>query len=127
SIQALVLFGIGVYALVEGVRRLVSPADVPGDLLLIFGVIGLAANIIALVVLASGRNTNLNMRAAFLEVLSDALGSVAVIVSAILVMTLGWTRADAVAGIAIALFILPRTFVLARSAIAVLLEKTPDE
>lgn len=127
SVQALVLFAVGLYALIEGIRRFVEPAEVPGDLLLVFGSIGLAANLIALLILAGGRHSNLNMRAAFLEVLSDALGSVAVIVSAILMMTLGWVHADSVAGIAIALFILPRTVMLARSAVGVLLEKTPSE
>lgn len=126
SVQALILFTVGMYALIEGIRRLFNPAEVPGGLLLIFGVIGLAANLIALVILAGGKNDNLNMRAAFLEVLNDALGSVAVIVSALLMIWFGWERADSVAGIVIALMILPRTISLARSAFGVLLEKTPE-
>lgn len=65
------------------------------------------------------------MRAAFLEVLNDALGSVGVIASAILIATLGWYRADAVAGILIALLIIPRTLILFRASGAVLLEATP--
>lgn len=127
SLQALILFAVGVYALVEGIRRLFQPADVPGDLLLIFGVIGLVANVIALILLTSSRDANLNMRAAFLEVLNDALGSVAVIVGALCILWFGWDRADAVVGIVIALLILPRTINLARQALGVLLEVTPRE
>ena len=125
--QATILLGIGVFALVEGVRRLLSdaPPEVPGGLLLVFGIVGLVANVIALGVLAGGRDESLNLRAAFLEVLNDALGSVAVIVGAVVIMTTGWHRADAVAGILIALLILPRALVILGEAGDVLLESTP--
>lgn len=125
--QATVLLAIGVFALVEGVRRLLSnaPPEVPGRLVLIFGVIGLIANLIALGVLAGGRDESLNLRAAFLEVLNDALGSLAVIVGAVVIMTTGWHRADAVAGIVIALLIIPRALVILGEAGNVLLESTP--
>src|SRR5699024_1405908 len=69
--QATLLLGIGVYAAIEGIRRLVEPPEVPPMELLVFGVLGLAANILALTVLASSRGANFNMRAAFLEVLND--------------------------------------------------------
>lgn len=125
--QAAVLLGIGIFALVEGGRRLLTetPPEIPGALVLIFGAVGLAANLAALAVLAGGRRANLNMRTAFLEVANDALGSVAVIVSAVLVLTLGWHRADAVAGILIALLIMPRAVVILREAGSVLLEAVP--
>lgn len=123
--QALILFSVGIYALVEAIRRLFEPAEIPGGLLLIFGVVGLVANVAALLVLAGGRKDNLNMRAAYLEVLNDALGSVAVILSALVMIWFGWDRADSVAAIVIAGMILPRTVRLARSAFQVLLERTP--
>lgn len=125
--QATVLLTVGLFALVEGARRLLSPAppEIPGQLVLVFGAVGLAANLVALAVLAGGRTANLNLRAAFLEVVNDALGSVAVIVGGVLVLTLGWHRADAVAGILIALLILPRAVVILREAGSVLLEATP--
>jgi cobalt-zinc-cadmium efflux system protein len=78
-----------------------------------------------MLVLASGRSANLNLRAAFLEVVNDALGSVAVIISAIVIATTGWTRADAVAGMLISLLIVPRTVILLRETTHVLLESTP--
>ena len=78
-----------------------------------------------MMVLATSRASNLNLRAAFLEVLNDALGSVAVIVAAIVIATTGWTRADAVVSLLIGLLILPRTVALLRDTGRVLLEATP--
>lgn len=124
--QAAVLLVVGVYVLVEGVRRLVSPTDVAGPQLLVFGVVGLLGNVAAIVVLAPGRSGSLNRRAAFLEVVNDALGSVAVIVAAVVIALTGWTRADAVAGLLIGVLILPRTLALLRETIDVLLESTPQ-
>ena len=100
--QAALLLGVGIFALVEGVRRLFEPPEIASGSLLFFGIVGLVANIASLLVLMSGRTRNLNMRAAFLEVFNDALGSVGVIVSAILIATLGWYQADAVAEFAAA-------------------------
>ncbi|MCK3770917.1 cation diffusion facilitator family transporter [Microbacterium aerolatum] len=123
--QAALLLGVGIFALVEGVRRLFEPPEIASGSLLFFGIVGLLANVASLLVLMSGRKANLNMRAAFLEVVNDALGSVGVIASAILIATLGWYRADAVAGIVIALLIIPRTLILLRASGSILLESTP--
>lgn len=124
--QAALLLAVGGYALVDGVRRLASPPEVAGGALLVFGLVGLAANLVAVGVVAGGRDAGLSMRAAFLEVVSDALGSVAVVVAAVLVTTLGWDRADAVAGIAVALLIAPRTLAILGATTRVLLESTPE-
>jgi len=123
--QAALLLGVGIFALVEGVRRLFEPPEIASGSLLLFGIIGLVANVASLLVLLSGRKKNLNMRAAFLEVTNDALGSVAVIISALLIAAFGWYRADAIAGILIALLIIPRTLILLRTSASVLLESTP--
>ncbi|WOQ17472.1 cation diffusion facilitator family transporter [Raineyella sp. W15-4] len=123
--QAAILLAVGVYALIDGVRRLLQPPEVPSGALLIFGVIGLVGNLVSLAVLLGHRDVNLNLRTAFLEVVNDALGSVAVIVSAVLIGTLGWLRADAVAAMVIAVLIIPRTLALLRFSTTVLLEWTP--
>jgi len=123
--QALLLAGVSVYALVEAVQRWSNPPEVAGAELLIFGVVALALNIAAALVLASSRGANFNMRAAFLEVLMDALGTLAVIVSAVLIMTTGFQRADTIAAVAIALMIIPRAFLLVRETTHVLMEFTP--
>jgi cobalt-zinc-cadmium efflux system protein len=123
--QAAVLLGVGVFVLVEGVRRLLDPPAVTSGVMLVFGVVGLAGNAVGLAVLAGRRSDDLNMRAAFLEVLNDALGSVAVIVAAVLVATTGWERADPVASLAIGLLIIPRTLRVLGETVHVLMESTP--
>ena len=123
--QAAVLLAVGLFVLVEGIQRLVTPPEIPSAGLLIFGVIGLAGNLVSILVLASGRGANLNLRAAFLEVVNDALGSVGVIIAAIVISITGWGGADAIAAILIGVLILPRAFVLLRDAVNVLLETTP--
>ena len=82
TLQSTLLLGVGIYAFVDGIRRLFQPAEIAGSGLLIFGIIGLLGNVASMLILASGKDDNLNMRAAFLEVANDALGSVAVIISA---------------------------------------------
>lgn len=123
--QATLLLGVGLYAAIEGVRRLFEPPEVPATELLVFGVIGLVANIVALLILSSSRGENFNMRAAFLEVLSDALGSLGVIAAAVVIATTGFLQADALAGLFIAALIVPRAFVLMRETSSVLMEFTP--
>jgi len=123
--QATVLLVVGVYAAIEGVRRLVQPPDVPPFELLLFGVLGLTANIIALTVLASSRGANFNMRAAFLEVLNDALGSLGVIAAAVVIATTGFQQADAIASLLIVALIVPRAYILMRETLSVLMEFTP--
>lgn len=123
--QAVLLLGVGIYAAIEGIRRLFEPSNIPSVELLIFGVIGLVANIAAMAVLASARDSNFNMRAAFLEVLNDALGSMGVIIAAIVIHTTGFQRADTIAGLFIAALILPRAFRLLRETVGVLMEFAP--
>ncbi len=125
AVQASLLLAVGVYVLIEGVRRMVEPPQVASLGMLIFGVVGLIGNVVSITILAGNRGANLNLRAAFLEVLNDALGSVAVIVAAIVVATTGWARADAVASLLIGVLIVPRTVGLLRDTARVLLEATP--
>lgn len=123
--QSALLLVVGTYAAIEGIRRLFEPPEVPASELLIFGIIGLVANTIAITVLASSRGSNFNMRAAFLEVLNDALGSLGVIIAAIVIATTGFTQADAIAGLFIVSLIVPRALTLMCETIGVLMEFTP--
>jgi len=125
AVQAAVLLAVGVFVLVEAVHRLVNPPEVTSGAMLVFGAVSLVANLAGIAVLASGRDANLNMRAAFLEVLNDTLGSVAVLIAAAVIALTGWLRADAVASLVIGALIIPRTFRLLRDAVDVLLESTP--
>ena len=124
--QATILLAVGLYTAIEGVRRLFNPPEVPAGELLLFGVLGLIANVAAIAILAGNRGSNLNMRAAFLEVLNDALGSLGVIVAAIVIATTGFERADALAGLFIAALIVPRAFTILKEAFSVLMETAPD-
>lgn len=125
--QSTLLLVVGIYAAVEGIKRLFSPPEVPATELLIFGVIGLLANVAAIVVLSSSRGANFNMRAAFLEVLADALGSLGVIIAAIVMATTGFLQADAIAGLFIASLIVPRAIKIMRETTAILMEFTPQD
>jgi cobalt-zinc-cadmium efflux system protein len=123
--QAAVLLAVGIFVLVEGVRRLVDPPAVESGVMFAFALVGLLGNGISIVLLTRARSDNFNTRAAFLEVVSDALGALAVLVAALLIAHFGWLRADAVASIGIGLLILPRTWRLLRETVDVLLESTP--
>ena len=124
-INAVLLFGVAAYVLVEAWRRLSEPPEVSSGLMLGIALIGLAANAVSLYVLRDAQRDSLNMRGAYLEVLGDLAGSVAVIVAAIVIALTGWTAADAVASALIGVLILPRTWSLLRDAVDVLMEATP--
>jgi cobalt-zinc-cadmium efflux system protein len=123
--QAGVLLAVGLFVLVEAVQRLFNPPELAPSQLLVFGIIGLVGNVASILVLATSRSANFNLRAAFLEVVNDALGSVAVIGAAVVILFTGWAGADAVAAILIGILILPRAFTLLRETLNVLLEATP--
>lgn len=124
-VNAVVLLGVCGYLAVEGVRRLVDPAEVETGPMLVFALVGLAANGVSLALLARRRDESLNMRGAYLEVLGDLFGSALVVVAAVVIMTTGFTRADPVVSLLIAVLILPRSYGLLRDAVNVLLETTP--
>lgn len=124
--QAAILLAVGIYAFIEGVQRLYAPPDIAPEGLLLLGILGLSANIASVLVLSGGRDHNLNMRAAFLEVVNDAFGSLAVIISALVIRSTGWTQADAVAGMLISVLIVPRAIAILRQAGSVLLETVPE-
>ena len=124
-VQATLLIGVAVLVVISAVERLWQPAEIPGTMLLWFGIIGLAGNLLAFAVLAGGRTRSLNLRAATLEVGADALGSIAVILAAVLIQLTGWGAADSIAAVAIGVLIVPRAVALLRETTSVLLEATP--
>lgn len=123
--QAAVLLGVGVFVVIEAIRRFTQPAEVPGPALLLLGAIGLVGNLVALVVLRRAGGQDLNSRAALLEVLNDALGSVGVLLAGLVIALTGWTRADGIAALLVGALIVPRTLLLLRDAVDVLLESVP--
>ncbi|MCU1480032.1 MAG: cation transporter [Subtercola sp.] len=128
-VNGLILVVVGVFVFVEGISRLLSPETdhVQGGIMLLIASIGLVANIVALLVLRGGDTKSFNMRGAYLEVLGDTIGSLAVIVAAIVILLTGFVQADAIASLAIAVMIVPRAVMLLRDVVAVLIQSTPKE
>jgi cation diffusion facilitator family transporter len=125
AINAVLLLGVAGFVLVEGVRRLGDPPDIEPVPMLAVAAVGLFGNGVAMALLHRGQRESMNVRGAYLEVLADLLGSAAVVVAGVVVLATGWYGADPVASILIGLFILPRTWILLREALDVLLEATP--
>lgn len=123
--NAFLLFGVAAFILFEAWRRLSEAPEIASGLMLAVALVGLAANAASLFLLRDAQRESLNMRGAYLEVMGDLAGSVAVIAAALVIALTGWTAADAIASVLIGLLILPRTFALLRDATDVLLEATP--
>lgn len=123
--NCLLLLGAGGYVLFEAVQRFITPAETKGGMAIVFALVGLAANIVSLSLLMRGQKESLNVRGAYLEVMADALGSVAVIVAAGVILLTGWQAADPIASLVIGLMIVPRTLKLLRETLDVLLEAAP--
>lgn len=123
--NAIVLIGISVYILYEAYERFMAPPEIAGGAMLVVAAIGLGVNVAGLFILREGADTSLNVKGAYFEVLSDLLSSVGVIVAALIIWRTGWRYADPLVSAGIGLFILPRTWILLREAVGVLLEGTP--
>jgi cation diffusion facilitator family transporter len=123
--NGLLLLGEAGYVLVEAVQRIREPVEVGSGLMLAVAGAGLVVNLVGLALLRRGRGESLNVRGAYLEVLGDALGSVAVLVAGVVIATTGWYYADVVASLAIGFLVLPRAWQLLREALDVLLEAAP--
>ncbi len=123
--NAVVLFGMSIFIIVQSVSKLITPSPVRSSLLVAFGLVALAANATSLILLRRGQAESLNIRGAFLEVASDALGAAAVIVTGVIITATGFTRADPIASLCVGALIAPRTWRLLADAVNVLLEASP--
>jgi cobalt-zinc-cadmium efflux system protein len=125
ALNALLLFAVSVFVIAEAVRRLIHPPEVASDIMLAFGIVALCGNACSLLLLRHGQGESLNIRGAFLEMVSDFLGAAAVIAAAVIIAVTGFERADPIASLLIGAMIIPRTWQLLRQATDVLLEATP--
>lgn len=123
--NAVLLFGVALYVLVEAIRRFAQPAEVLGIPMLVVACLGLIANLVAFGLLREGSRQSLNIQGAYLEVLADTLGSVGVILAAVVLEVTGWTWVDPAVALGIGLFILPRTWRLGRQAVRILVQAAP--
>ena len=125
AFNAVMVAAISVWIVVEAVQRIGSPEEVQTRAMIIVAVVGLIANVVSALVLQSQREHSVNIEGAFLHVMVDLLGSVAVIVAGVVIAVTGFTGADVVASLIIAGLVLPRAWGLLKASISVLLERVP--
>ncbi|UUX96652.1 cation diffusion facilitator family transporter [Aquabacterium sp. J223] len=126
AFNALLLFGVAIYILVEAWQRFQRPAAIESTGMLVVASLGLIVNLISMRLLASGKDASLNIKGAYLEVWSDLLGSIGVIVAAVVIRYTGWSWVDSLVAVAIGLWVLPRTWVLLKESLNILLEGVPE-
>lgn len=125
AFNAILLFAVAIYVLVEGVKRIVEPEPVQSTGMFIVAVLGLIINLISMRMLSSHKDKSLNVKGAYLEVWADMLGSLGVIVGAIVIKFTGWRFVDPIVAIGIGLWVLPRTWILLKDTTRILLEGAP--
>jgi len=131
-INGVILIVVAVTVTIGAIGRLISGAEgeaheVQGGMMLVIAVVGLVANIAAMLVLRGGAKDSINLRGAYLEVLGDTIGSALVIVAAIVILVTGWDAADPIASLGIAVLIVPRALSLLRDVVRVLSEGAPAD
>lgn len=127
AFNALMLFGIAGYILYEAWRRFTAPPTVDTTGMFWIATVGLVVNLIAMRLLAGGKDESLNVKGAYLEVWSDLLGSAGVLVAALAIRWTGWTWLDPAVAVGIGLWVLPRTWTLLKASTHILLEGTPAD
>lgn len=125
AFNALLLFAVAGYILYEGLQRIRHPEEVQSTGMLVTAAVGLVVNLLAMRLLASGKDKSLNLKGAYLEVWADMLGSLGVIAGAVIIMFTSWRWVDPVIAIAIGLWVLPRTWTLLKDTSRILLEGVP--
>ena len=119
------LFLVAGYILWEAVGRFRHPPEVASTGMMVIAVIGLVINLVSMRLLKAGSGTSLNVKGAYLEVWSDMLGSIGVIIGDLVIKLTGWTVADPIIAVLIGLWVLPRTWTLLREAGQVLMQGVP--
>ena len=125
-VNSLLLFGVAIWVVIEAFRRIGTEPEVLGLPMLVVAVLGLLANLVAFALLREGAKESVNVEGAYLEVLADTVGSIGVIVAAVLLEWFGWVWVDSVAGVVIGVWILPRAWRLGRRAVRILLQAAPE-
>ncbi len=126
AFNAILLFLVALYILYEAYQRLQHPPEIASGMMLGIAVFGLVVNLISMRLLAGGQEQSLNVKGAYLEVWSDMLGSIGVIIGALVIRYTGWTWVDSVIAVGIGLWVLPRTWTLLKASMNVLLEGVPE-
>lgn len=124
--NAILLFAVSGYILYEAYQRFQAPPEIESTPLLFIAGLGLAVNIVGMLQLHKGSKESLNVEGAFLEVASDALGSIGVLIGALVIHFTQWYYIDPIIAAFIGLFIIPRTWKLLMKSVHVLMEGTPE-
>jgi cobalt-zinc-cadmium efflux system protein len=117
---------LGVWIVYAAIRRLVSPHDVEGEVVLGVGLAGIAVSLAATAILGRGSRESLNVRGAFLHVAADVVAFAGTSVAGLLVLLTGWDRWDPLAGLAVAALIFWAAFGLLRDSGRIFLEAAPE-
>lgn len=125
-VNSLLLIGAVVWLVIEAIERLRTPAPVAGPLMITIAAGGLIVNLVALALLHRGDAHNLNLRAAYLHVISDTLGSLMALTAAIVVMTTGWTQIDPLLALLVVVLIVRSAVSLLIESAHILLEGSPE-
>lgn len=125
--NAVLLLGVAAWVLYEAVGRLSEPPVIASAPVFAVGLLGLLVNVVSYMLLREGAEESINVRGAALEVLADLIGSVGVVIGAIVMWTTGWRWVDPIVGAAISVFILPRAWRLGRDALRILLQHAPAD
>ena len=125
-LNALLLFAVAIYILYEAYLRLSNPPALHSTGMFLVACLGLGVNLICMKIITRGQGDSLNMKAAYLEVLADMVGSAGVIVGAVIIYFTQWWWVDSVVAIGIGLWVLPRTWHLCKQSVHILLEGVPD-
>lgn len=124
-VNALSLIAIAVLVFVGAARRFADPPDVPGGWLIVVASLGLLVNAVGAAAVFRPGGRDLNLRAAYVHLVGDALGSLGVILAGIVIVTTGWRYADPVLGVGIGIFLVVSSWGVLRESTNVLLEATP--
>ncbi|SDY78532.1 cobalt-zinc-cadmium efflux system protein [Collimonas sp. OK242] len=126
AFNAVLLFMVAMYILYEAYQRFRNPAEVQSTGMLVIAVFGLVVNLISMRLLSGGKAASLNVKGAYLEVWSDMMGSVGVIIGALVIRYTGWAWVDSVIAVLIGFWVLPRTWILLKESVNILLEGVPE-
>ncbi|BBX90251.1 cation transporter [Mycolicibacterium boenickei] len=124
--NAALLLGVAAFILYEAFERLGNAPEVPGVPMIVVALAGLAANAVVVMLLRSQSKDSLAVKGAYMEVMADTVGSIGVLIAGIVTVTTGWPYADVVVAVLVALWVLPRAIALARAALRILSESSPQ-
>ncbi|TLH74958.1 cation transporter [Mycolicibacterium cosmeticum] len=124
--NAVLLLGVAGFILYEAIERLGAAPAIPGVPMIVVALAGLLSNAVVVLLLRSQSEASLAVKGAYMEVVADTVGSIGVLIAGIVTVTTGWPYADVVVAVLVALWVLPRAIALARAALRILSESSPD-